>query len=108
MSPADKAMDGRFCAYPGLRHSGFIAAPVFATPSMPAPIILLVAGAAHGDAAQAIAADLARGAEREIENPAACVRAAILHRAADLLAVLEIGDAEDGAKRLGAMRAGDL
>ena len=70
--------------------------------------LLLVTGATHGDAAQAIAADLARGAEREVENPAACERAAVLHRAADLLAVLEIGDDEDGAKSLGAMRARDL
>src|SRR5204863_640428 len=60
------------------------------------------------DAAQAIATDLARGAEREVEDAAACEWAAVLHRAADLLAILEIGDDEDGADCLGAMRAGDL
>jgi len=70
--------------------------------------LLLAAGATHDDAAEAVAADLARGAEREVENPAACEGAAVLHRAADLLAVLEIGDDEDGAKRFGAVRAGDL
>src|SRR6185312_16579370 len=69
---------------------------------------LLVTRAAYGDAAQSVATDLARGAEREVEHPAACIRAAILHRATDLLAIFEIGDDEDGAERLGAMRAGDF
>ena len=52
--------------------------------------LLLAAGATHDDAAEAVAADLARGAEREVENPAASEGAAVLHRAADLLAVLEM------------------
>jgi hypothetical protein len=69
---------------------------------------LIVAGAAHRHAAQAIAADLARGPKREIEHPAAGERAAILHRAFDLLAVVEIGDDEDGAERLGPVRAGNF
>ena len=71
-------------------------------------LFLLVARATHGDAAQAVAADLARGAEREVENAAACVGTAVLHGAANLFAVLQIGDDEDGAERFGAMGAGDL
>jgi hypothetical protein len=45
-----------------------------------------------------------RGAAREVGNPAACAGA--LHRAADLLAVVEIGDDEDGAERFGAGGSG--
>jgi hypothetical protein len=42
--------------------------------------LLLVAGATHDDAAQAVAADLAHGAEREVESPAASEGAAVQHR----------------------------
>jgi hypothetical protein len=42
--------------------------------------LLLVAGPTHGDAAQAVAADLAHGAEREVESPAASEGAAVQHR----------------------------
>src|SRR4051794_7501005 len=69
---------------------------------------LLESGAAHRDAAEAITTDLAGGTEREVQHPALRIRPAILHGAIDLLAVLEIGDDEDGAERLGAMRAGDF
>src|SRR5262245_24139863 len=69
---------------------------------------LLVSGAAHGDAAEAIAADFLGSAEREVQHPAPRIRPAILDGAVDLLAVIEIGDDEDGAERLGAMRAGDF
>jgi hypothetical protein len=79
-----------------------------ANAGQPADTCLFVAGTAHVDAAQSVAADLARRAEREVEHPAASERAAVLHRTFDLLAVVEIGDDEDGAKSLGAMRAGDL
>src|SRR6201996_1592337 len=58
--------------------------------------------------AQAVATDLAGGAEREIQHPALGERTAVLHRTADGLAVIEIGDHEDGAERFGAMRAGNL
>src|SRR4029079_5544840 len=51
----------------------------------PADICLFVAGTAHVDAAQSVAADLARRAEREVEHPAASERAAVLHRTFDLL-----------------------
>src|SRR5882724_7330200 len=67
---------------------------------------LFVTGATHRDTAQSITADLARSAEREIENPAAGKRAAVLNRTPDLFAIVEIGDDEDRAKGLGAMRAG--
>src|SRR6185369_6775924 len=53
---------------------------------------LLESGAAHRDAAEAIATDLAGGTEREVQHPALRIRPAILHGAIDLLAVLEIGD----------------
>src|SRR5262245_59105426 len=74
----------------------------------PRDVRLLVAGAAHGDAAQAVAADFLGGAEREVQHPAARIRPAIAHGAFDLLAVIEIGDDENGAERLGAMGAGDF
>src|SRR5689334_11800106 len=69
---------------------------------------LLEPGAAHGDAAQAVAADLLRRAQREIQHPALRERPTILHWAFDPLAVLHIGDDEDGAERLGAVGAGDF
>src|SRR5262245_4720956 len=69
---------------------------------------LLESRAAHGDPAQAVASDFLRGAEREVQHTALRIRPAILNGAVDLLAVLEIGDDEDGAERLGAMRAGDF
>src|SRR5262249_31149488 len=74
----------------------------------PRDMRLLIAGAAHGDAAQAVAADFLGGAEREIQQPALRIRPAIEYGAFDLLAVIEIGDDENGAERLGAMRAGDF
>jgi len=74
----------------------------------PADTCLFVAGTAHVDAAQSVAADLARRAEREVEHPAASERAAVLHRTFDLLAVVEIGDDEDGAKRFGTVRDGSV
>src|SRR5262245_38367957 len=78
------------------------------TRGTPRDVLLLVAGAAHGDAAQAVAADFLGGAEREVQHPAPRIRPAILDGTVDLLAVIEIGDDEDGAERLGAMRAGDF
>src|SRR5262249_21256146 len=75
---------------------------------MPALAFSLVAGAAHGDAAEAVAADLARRPEREVQDASLRERPAVLHRAVDLLAVLEIGHDEDGAEGFGAMGAGDL
>src|SRR6516225_5462322 len=69
---------------------------------------LLVAGTAHADAAQSVAADFLRSTQREIEHTSVREWAAVLHRTFDALAVLEIGHHEDGAERLGAMRAGHL
>src|SRR5579871_928783 len=69
---------------------------------------LLVPGPAYGDAAEAVAADLARCTEREIKHPTARERPAILHGAIDLPAIVQIGHHEDRAERFGAMRAGHL
>ena len=63
-----------------------------------------MAGSTHGNAAQAVAADLAHGGN-EKSSPAASGGAAVQHRQRIFLPFS--GDDGDGAKRFGAMRAGD-
>ena len=72
------------------------------------PRYLLVAGSADGDAAEAVAADLTRCAERKIEYPTARERPTILHGAIDPLASVQVGHHEDRSERFGTMRAGDF